>query len=542
MKKTYIDGSTLRAMVLTGAGKLELEKSKIDGLNVFPVPDGDTGTNMSLTLASAAKAVEKLPPEAGLSQVAEAMAYGALMGARGNSGVILSQLLGGFSKAISGASQMDTPLLAKAFSQGVEAAYKAVVKPVEGTILTVARESAESLTSNISEVKDISQAFTILLEQGYRTLAKTPEILPVLKQAGVVDAGGQGYLTVLEGMLAGFQGEIIQTGFNNSAEKKNDFSFPIVQDYSLNPDEITFQYCTEMIIKPSPGNQSSQDDLKKFLEERGDSVVVVGTEKIIKVHVHTNNPGQVLEYACQMGSLHDIKIENMREQSQEAQLVSSTKNIGVISVSTGAGINEIFKSLGVDYIITGGQTMNPSTEDILAAINEVNARELIILPNNKNIVLAAQQAVKLSKKKAKVVATKTIPQGISALMAFNGELDLETNYERMQEAITNIKTCEITYAVRDAQNGDFHIRAGQFMGIVEGDIAYVDDDLEKVILNTLKQVIINQDELVTLYYGEEVTEEQAEVILQKISQIYPDTDFELHFGGQPLYYYLISIE
>ncbi|NLT95213.1 MAG: DAK2 domain-containing protein [Clostridia bacterium] len=544
MNKTHIDGNTLRAMILTGAGKLELEKSKIDGLNVFPVPDGDTGTNMSLTLASAAKAVEKLNPDATLSQVAEAMAYGALMGARGNSGVILSQLLGGFSKAVTGAAQIDIPLLAKAFSMGVEAAYKAVVKPVEGTILTVARESAEHLTSNLSKISDISQALKLLIEQGYRTLANTPEILPVLKQAGVVDAGGQGYLTFLEGMLSGFHGEVIEKGFVTTVEKKDDSDiiFPTVKDYIVNPADIKFQYCTEMIIKPFPENRTPHEEIRMFLEERGDCVLVVGTEKVIKIHVHTNNPGQVLEYCCQIGSLHDIKIENMREQSQEAQLVSPVKNIGVISVSTGEGINEIFRSLGVDQIITGGQTMNPSTQDILTAIEEANAKEIIILPNNKNIILAAQQAVNLSAKPAKVVTSKTIPQGISALMAFNGELDLETNFARMQEAITHIKTCEITYAVRDAQNGDLFIRSGQLMGLVDGEIVYVGDDMENVIMNTLKPVITDDDELITLYYGEGVTEEQAEVILQKISEIYPHADFELHYGGQPLYYYLISIE
>lgn len=544
MNKTYIDGNTLRAMILTGASKLELEKSKIDGLNVFPVPDGDTGTNMSLTLSSAAKAVDKLDSDASLPQVAEAMAYGALMGARGNSGVILSQLLGGFSKAVTGASQIDVNLLAKAFSLGVESAYKAVVKPVEGTILTVARESAEKLTSNLSKVNDISEALKFLIEQGYITLGKTPEMLPVLKQAGVVDAGGQGYLTVLEGMLAGFQGEVIQKSFPASNENKidNSFSFPIVKDYIVNPAEIIFQYCTEMIIKAFPENQTTHEEIRSFLEERGDCVLVVGSDRIIKIHVHTNNPGQVLEYCCQIGSLHDIKIENMKEQSQEAQLAAPHKNIGVICISTGDGINEIFKSLGVDYIITGGQTMNPSTEDILTAMEEINAKELIILPNNKNIFLAAQQAVNLSTKSAKVITSKTIPQGISALMAFNGELDLETNFERMQEALSHIKTCEVTHAVRDAQHGEMFIRAGQYMGIVEGDIAFVSDNIEDVIINTLKQVITNQDELITLYYGEDITEEQAENMLQKISEIYPNTDFELHYGGQPLYYYLISIE
>lgn len=541
MNKTYINANTLRTMILTGAGKLEMEKSKIDSLNVFPVPDGDTGTNMSLTLASAAKAVEKLPLDIDVSKVAGTMAYGALMGARGNSGVILSQLLGGFAKTVSGAEKIDAFLLAKAFSQGVDAAYKAVVKPVEGTILTVARESSESLNSMVTEETHISEAFQILLDQGYKTLLKTPEMLPVLKQAGVVDAGGQGFLTVIEGMFAGFRGEVIPTKTTNEENYASINSFP-VKDYTINPNEIEFQYCTEMIIKKNPAIPTTQEQIREFLEEKGDCVLVVGSDNIIKIHIHTNNPGLVLEYCCKIGSLHDIKIENMREQSQEVQLNAPYKNIGVIAVSTGEGINEIFRSLGVDYIITGGQTMNPSTESILSAIEEVNAKEIIVLPNNKNIILAAQQAVALSTKKAKVVTAKTIPQGISALMALNGELDLDTNFSRMQEAITNIKTCEITYAVRDTQHGDFLIKTGQIMGIIEGNIAYVGESIEEVIINTLKQVILNHDELITLYYGEKVTGEQAENLLQKLSEAYPNVDFELHYGGQPLYYYLLSIE
>lgn len=541
MNKTYIDGFTLRAMVLTGASKIEIEKSKIDSLNVFPVPDGDTGTNMSLTLASAAKAVQKLPVDVDLSKAADAMAYGALMGARGNSGVILSQLLGGFAKALSKAEKIDAHLLAKAFNQGVDAAYKAVVKPVEGTILTVAREASESLSSKVTDETEITKAFEIYLEQGYHTLSKTPEMLPVLKQAGVVDAGGQGLLTVIEGMLAGFRGEIIQEKAIKEQKSYVTQTFP-VSNFIINTNDIQFQYCTELIIKKMTESDITQEQIRGFLENKGDCVLVVGSDNITKIHIHTNNPGLVLEYCCKLGSLHDIKIENMREQSRELEIAVPNKNIGVIGVSTGEGINEIFRSLGVDFIITGGQTMNPSTENILSAMEDVNAKEIIILPNNKNIILAAQQAVQLSSKPAKVVTTKTIPQGISALMAFNGELNLNINYEKMQEAISFVKTCEITYAVRDAQHGDFFIKAGQNMGIIEGEIAYVSDEIEDVILSTLQKVINNQDGLITLYYGEDVTEAQAEELLQSISKLYPNVDFELHYGGQPLYYYLISVE
>jgi hypothetical protein len=538
---TKIKGYTLRAMVLTGAGKLEMEKSKIDSLNVFPVPDGDTGTNMSLTLASAARAVEKLSQDAELKEVAEAMAYGALMGARGNSGVILSQLLGGFSKAVSEVNEVDAFTLAKAFEKGVEAAYKAVVKPVEGTILTVAREASEKLMKEVCDNTDIVKALEIFLEQGYKTLAMTPEMLPVLKQAGVVDAGGQGFLTVIEGMLVGFKGEKIIGDFTREDKYQPSHSFP-GNDFIINEESIKFQYCTEFIIRKNKAINVTADEIKIFLEKKGDCVLVVGTDDIIKIHVHTNNPGLVLEYCCNIGSLYNIKIDNMREQSKELQLSFPNKNLGVISVSTGEGINEIFKSLGVDYIITGGQTMNPSTEDILAAIEGVNANEIIILPNNKNIILAAQQAVSLSSKPAKVVTSKTIPQGISALMAFNGELDLLTNYKRMQDAINQVKTCEVTYAVRDAQHGEMSITTGQIMGIIEGEISIVGEDIEEVISKIMKKMITTNVELVTLYYGYEITKEQAEKLLDKIASFYPNVDFELHYGGQPLYYYLISIE
>ncbi|MDK2822945.1 MAG: fatty acid kinase [Clostridia bacterium] len=541
MNTTKIKGYTLRAMVLTGAGKLEMEKSKIDSLNVFPVPDGDTGTNMSLTLASAARAVEKLSQDAELKEVAEAMAYGALMGARGNSGVILSQLLGGFSKAVSEVNEVDAFTLAKAFEKGVEAAYKAVVKPVEGTILTVAREASEKLMKEVCDNTDIVKALEIFLEQGYKTLAMTPEMLPVLKQAGVVDAGGQGFLTVIEGMLVGFKGEKIIGDFTREDKYQPSHSFP-GNDFIINEESIKFQYCTEFIIRKNKAINVTADEIKIFLEKKGDCVLVVGTDDIIKIHVHTNNPGLVLEYCCNIGSLYNIKIDNMREQSKELQLSFPNKNLGVISVSTGEGINEIFKSLGVDYIITGGQTMNPSTEDILAAIEGVNANEIIILPNNKNIILAAQQAVSLSSKPAKVVTSKTIPQGISALMAFNGELDLLTNYKRMQDAINQVKTCEVTYAVRDAQHGEMSITTGQIMGIIEGEISIVGEDIEEVISKIMKKMITTNVELVTLYYGYEITKEQAEKLLDKIASFYPNVDFELHYGGQPLYYYLISIE
>ncbi|MFZ5943521.1 MAG: DAK2 domain-containing protein [Bacillota bacterium] len=541
MNSKNIDGKILRTMVLTGAVKLEVEKFRIDSLNVFPVPDGDTGTNMSLTLFSAAKAIEKLPEEAQLTEVANALAYGALMGARGNSGVILSQLLGGFAKAIGDAKEIDTLLLAKCFKMGVEAAYKAVVKPIEGTILTVAREATDKLGNEVKDFTDIESCLESFLKQGYITLEKTPDMLPVLRQAGVVDAGGQGFLNIIEGMLEGFKGNKITAPIASEITAKGGHSVPVSQ-YKIIDEDIHFQYCTELIIKKHNHSSITTSEIRAFLEEKGDCVVVVEAEDIIKIHVHTNNPGLVLEYSCNLGTMHDIKIQNMREQSKEMQLKLPSKLIGVVAVGVGEGIGEIFRSLGVDYIITGGQTMNPSTEDIVTAINEVNAQQIIILPNNKNIILAAQQAVVLVEKPAQVISTKTIPQGISALMAFNGELDLETNYKKMQEASKNVRSCEITYAVRDAQHGDLFISSGQIMSIIDGEISHIGNEIHQVIVNSLDNLIINNNELITLYYGSDVSDEEAKELLKKLSSLFPDIDFELHYGGQPLYYYFISIE
>lgn len=534
-----ITGSILGTMVITGARKLESEKSKIDNLNVFPVPDGDTGTNMSLTLISAARFVKKLPEDASLDEIAEAMSYGALMGARGNSGVILSQLLGGFSKAVKGQKEMDAILLAEAFEKGVEKAYKAVVKPIEGTILTVAREASSKLSSSVQKEMDLEEAVNIFLTQGYETLAKTPEMLPVLKQAGVVDAGGQGFLTVIEGMLAGLRGESVDTILEESfsGEKRN-----VNLNLNDKPSNIEFFYCTELLVRNFDKDKIDTNIIKKFLQEQGDSVVLVTTDDFIKIHVHTNNPGKVLDYCVQLGTLHNMKIENMQEQSENNQLMTPMKNIGIVAVSIGEGLNDIFKSLGVDYIITGGQTMNPSTEDLVEAINQVNAEKVIILPNNKNIILSAEQAIGLTQKPSSVLKTKTIPQGIGALMAFNGENDIETNLEKMQEAITYIKSGEVTYAVRDAKQGERDIKSGQILGIEEGKITELGEDVNKVVIKLVDRLIEEEEELVTLYYGEDITENQAEELIDILSSNHPDVDFELHYGGQPLYYYLISVE
>ncbi|NMA01585.1 MAG: DAK2 domain-containing protein [Clostridia bacterium] len=540
MEINIINGPRLRTMILTGARKLEIEKAKIDSLNVFPVPDGDTGTNMSLTMASAVKALNNLPGE-NLKDVAKAIAHGALMGARGNSGVILSQILGGWVKVIENEDKLDAILLSKAFTQGVESAYKAVVKPVEGTILTVAREAAEKLAENVTTEMGIEEALQIFLQQGYKTLALTPEMLPVLKQANVVDAGGQGFLTIVEGMILGLQGEDIESIEINENKFDTSASLPIM-DFDLKEDDIQFQYCTEMILKPKNGLDVSHADIRNYLEEKGDCVLVVGSEAIIKIHVHTNHPGLVLEYCGDLGSLHDIKIENMAEQNQNLKTIIPKKNIGIISVSLGEGLNEIFRSLGVDIVITGGQTMNPSTEDIVNAIDRLEAEQVIILPNNKNIILAAEQAIKLANKPAFVVPTKTIPQGIGALMAFNSELELNTNLEKMEASIDEIKTGEVTYAVRDAKHGDFDIKEGQILGIVQGEVSLVHSDLDQGVIKLMEDLLDEDSELVTLYYGQNIDKDQAEDLLDKLSSMYTSIDFELHYSGHPLYYYLISVE
>lgn len=536
MKKA-VNGYGLRSMFIIGANRLENEKNNIDKLNVFPVPDGDTGTNMALTLNSAIKSLHNLSKDVSLEKVAKDMAHGALMGARGNSGVILSQLLSGFAKALENVEELNPFFLAKAFQKGVEAAYNAVVKPIEGTILTVAREASEKLNSSLSEDLTLEEGLNIFLTAGYNSLAKTPEILPVLKQAGVVDAGGKGFLIFVEGMLESLDDNAKIVNLSDFSLDKN--KNLALQEGNSYKQDINFRYCTELIIK-NFSKDTNINNLRKKLQKIGDSIVVVGSEELIKIHIHSNNPGIVLEQALALGTLHNIKIDNMEEQSQEVQLFTN-KKIGVIAVSAGDGLTEIFKSLGVDYIITGGQTMNPSTEDIVNAIEQINAEKVIILPNNKNIILSAEQAVKLVSKPSSIVKTKTIPQGIGALMAFNGELDLVTNVKRMNEAISFIKTGEVTYAIRDAYHGQTEIKAGNVLGILEGDIVELGEELESVALNLIEK-IIEDEELVTIYYGQDVKEDEAESLLNKLSDLYTDIDFELHYGGQPLYYYFISAE
>lgn len=543
-----IDGAMLKRMIIAGANHLEKNKQIVDELNVFPVPDGDTGTNMSLTVLAAAREVEKTDSN-DVFEVAKAAASGSLRGARGNSGVILSQLFRGFSKGLQNHSNIDTVALAEAFESGVKTAYKAVMKPKEGTILTVAREAAEKALQLSLEMDNVEEFLKEVLAHAHVVLKKTPDMLPVLKQAGVVDAGGRGLLYIIEGALKAISSkeeihleENISTGINQG-------SYSALS--SISNEDITFGYCTEFIINRSDTSSSKVNELREFLNTIGDSIVVVDDDEVIKVHVHTDHPGQAIEKGLTLGSLTNMKIDNMREQHSNKVIVEEIKEtksqekkpIGFIAVSIGEGIQEIFKGLGVDYIIQGGQTMNPSTEDILNAVEKVNAEKVIILPNNKNIILAAEQAQKLSKdKQVFVVPSKTIPQGISAMIGYEPDHSIDEVIESMNENMSYVKTGQITFAVRDTAIGDRKIKKGNILGMSEGNIEVVSDDLEEAVFELIDKIVDEDSEIVSIYYGEGVKEEDAIKAKEYIEENYPDCEVEVHFGGQPLYYYIFSVE
>ncbi len=528
-----IDVETLTKMFLAGAKNLEAKKEWINELNVFPVPDGDTGTNMTLTIMSAASEVNNLPTR-NMETVAKAISSGSLRGARGNSGVILSQLLRGFTKGIRNYETLDTVIFANAFQKAVETAYKAVMKPKEGTILTVARGAADR-ASELAQVEDDPEVFfREIIEEAEAVLLKTPELLPVLKEAGVVDSGGQGLVEVLKGAYDAFLGKEIDYTFE--APK----AAPVKISAQTEAD-IKFGYCTEFIIML---NQEfpleTEHEFKQFLESIGDSIVCVADDDIVKIHVHTNHPGQAIEKALTYGSLSRLKIDNMRE---EQKIEEPRKEMGFISVSIGEGIGEIFRGLGVDYLIEGGQTMNPSTEDMLNAIEKVNADHIFILPNNKNIILAANQAQALCKDKdIIVVPTKTVPQGITAMINYIPDMSPKENEERMTEEIKNVKTGQVTYAVRDTHLDDKEIKEGDIMGIGDHSILSVGGEIADVTLAMFRELIDEDSELISIYYGEGVSEAEAEELGGKLGEAYPDCDIEVHFGGQPIYYYVVSVE
>lgn len=560
MATKTINVDVLAKMFLAGAQNIEAKKDYINELNVFPVPDGDTGTNMSMTIMSAAKEVTALNKPA-MKDLAKAISSGSLRGARGNSGVILSQLLRGFTKAIKEEKEIDVLALAAACQRARDTAYKAVMKPKEGTILTVASGIATKAAEMAEETDDLEVFIPSVIEHAQDVLNQTPEMLPVLKEAGVVDSGGQGLLEVIKGAYDAFLGKeidysVIEPSTGVTVNKGN------AEDTA----DIKFGYCTEFIILTEKEfTEDDEREFKKFLSSIGDSIVCVADDDVVKIHVHTNDPGLAIQKALTYGQLSKMKIDNMREEHQEKLIrdaeklaeqqaneeaaheekkpAEPRKAMGFIAVSIGAGMNEIFKELGADYIIEGGQTMNPSTEDMLNAIDRVNADTVFILPNNKNIVLAANQAKSLvEEKEIIVIPTKTVPQGITAIINFMPDADAKTNEEAMLEEIKNVKTGQVTYAVRDTHIDDKEIHEGDIMGIGDSGILAVGKDLEETTKELIANLVDEDSELISIYYGEEVSEEDAEKFTEEIKELYPDVDVDIQFGGQPIYYYVLAVE
>lgn len=547
-----LDAVTLQKLFLAGAKRIEAKKEYINELNVFPVPDGDTGTNMSLTIMAAAREVSAIENPT-IAVLAKAISSGSLRGARGNSGVILSQLFRGFTKEIQEHESITVAIMAAAFERAVETAYKAVMKPKEGTILTVARGGAEKAAELVGQTDDLVYFADEVIKHMDDVLASTPDMLPVLKEAGVVDSGGQGLLEVLKGAYDAMLGKEVDITIEVSKPVSKSTG-----STSSDSVDIKFGYCTEFIIMVEKEyNLNTEKDFKGYLESIGDSIVVVSDDDIVKVHVHTNDPGLAIQRALTYGSLTSMKIDNMREEHhekliKEAEKVQAAsaekkdepmKEVGFISVSIGEGVNEIFKGLGVDYLIEGGQTMNPSTEDMLNAIEQVNAKTIFILPNNKNIILAAEQAKQLTEdKEIIVIPTKTIPQGITAVINFVYDKSPEENTERMIEEMSRVKSGQVTYAVRDTTIDGKEIHQGNIMGIGDSAILTVGNAIHSTTIELVKCLVDEDSELISLYYGEEVKEEDANKVAEEIMSLYPDVDVEVHTGGQPIYYYVLSVE
>ena len=572
MEITTINAEALAKAFLAGAKNLEAKKEWINELNVFPVPDGDTGTNMSMTIMSAAKEVAAMA-EPDMKSLAKAISSGSLRGARGNSGVILSQLFRGFTKVIAEYDEIDVQVLSDAFEKAVETAYKAVMKPKEGTILTVAKGMAvRAVEMSEEETTDLLAFCEEVIKEGDHVLSMTPDMLPVLKQAGVVDSGGQGLMQVMKGALDSLQGKeidySIETPEKQPAAETGSTSYNIEAQAAQ---EIKFAYCTQFLIMlEKPISTRQETEFKEYLESIGDSIVVVADDEIVKVHVHTNDPGLAMQRGLTYGSLTTIIIENMKLERdekisalKEKEMQSETiedvekqlkgeeapkeqeppKEMGFISVSIGDGINEIFQGLGVDYIIEGGQTMNPSTEDMLNAIEKVNAKNIFILPNNKNIILAANQAKAMTEdKNIIVVPTKTVPQGITAMISYVPEKSAEENEEAMTEGIQMVKTGQVTYAVRDTHIDEKEIHQGDIMGLGDHGLLAVGQDILTVAEETIRAMVDEDSELISIYYGEDMSEEDAESLGEKIEQAYPDCDVEVNYGGQPIYYCVVSVE
>lgn len=564
MAISRLDAQLLKKAFLAGAARLESQKERINELNVFPVPDGDTGTNMTLTAMSAVKAVIMVEEQT-IENIAKAMSSGSLRGARGNSGVILSQLLRGFCKEITAhADNVNVSVLASAFVKASETAYKAVMKPKEGTILTVAKGGADKALELEGTTDDIAKFFGEVLSHMEKVLASTPELLPVLKEAGVVDSGGAGLIEVLKGAYDVILGKVVPLADGNITTASVSSGKSGITD-DIETADIKFGYCTEFIIMSEKEFTAKDEaDFKHYLEGLGDCIVVVADDEIVKVHVHTNDPGLAIQKALTYGQLTSMKIDNMREEHHERVIENATqianrekeaekeakkaaneprKKDGFIAVSAGSGLSEIFKGLGVDYVLEGGQTMNPSTDDILNAIDKVNADNIFILPNNKNIILAANQAKELTEdKNIIVIPSKTVPQGISAVINFVNDGDVEENTEKMTDALQYTKSGEVTYAVRDTAIDGKSISQGNIMGIGDEGIISVCDSVDRAVLEMLDHLVDGDSSIISLYYGNDVSESAANALSEKVAGIYKGLDIEVHFGGQPVYYYLLSVE
>ncbi len=544
MNGLKISGAQFRDMVYAGAALLEKNKQTIDALNVFPVPDGDTGTNMSMTMQSAVRELRGLPVTASISEVADALSTGALRGARGNSGVILSQLFRGFSRACKGETFLDAELLSRALTMGSEAAYKAVMKPKEGTILTVSRRIAEHVAEYKDKGANVFRLFDAIVDEGERALLDTPNQLPVLKEAGVVDSGGKGLVTIYRGFKLSLDGEEIADYVEPDAEE----SAPHAAD-SFSGENIIYGYCTEFfIVHLNPAFSESDVDLfRAHLEKLGDSVVVASDSDMVKVHVHSNSPGKVLQMALRLGELDNLKIENMREQNRKLQeeRKRAEKEQAFISVSAGDGLDTVFRELSADHIIPGGQTMNPSIDTIVQAINRVNARNVFILPNNGNIIMAAQQAAQLTERKVFVIPTKTIPQGIAAAMAYSVDASPDENSASMTAAFESVLSGAVTYAVRNTKVNGSDIHKGDIIGLMDNQICVVAHSVEEAGAALVRRMMEKRqvsDATVTVFYGADVDEESAEALVAKLTREYADAELIMQRGGQPLYYYFFSVE
>ncbi len=547
-----ISGQKFRQMLVAGANALEANKKMVDEMNVFPVPDGDTGTNMSLTVNSAVKEVIKVESGAA-GDIAKALSSGALRGARGNSGVIVSQLFRGLAKGLKGCEEINAITFATAMENGIETAYKAVMKPKEGTILTVAKAAAAKCLEAALQSDDLIDVFAQAIESGEETLQRTPEMLPVLKEAGVVDAGGKGLLVIYGGMLEALkrEDEEIDPLLCLSGGAQVQSSTAATSQAAFSTESIEFGYCTEFIVEGVENAEEKEEDVRAYLSTIGDSLVVVADGDLIKIHVHTNDPGLAIQKGVSLGSLYSIKVDNMRLQHQNILSMENApvkeeprKDIGFITISVGEGLSNIFKELGVDYVISGGQTMNPSTEDILEATKKINADHIFVLPNNKNIILAAQQATYLMEegKQLHVIPTRSIPQGITAMISYMPGESAEDNEAQMTESLSTVVSGSVTYAVRDTRMGEFEIKADNILALKNDEICHVGQDLIKTTKKLLESMVNDETSLVTIYYGEDATEGEAQELKEHVEEICPGVEVEIQEGGQPLYYYLLSAE